>query len=561
MGIRSTLTAQPWALRACGALVLLPLLGAAGAAAESDFSSGSLVATKLSAGALEMQDARIGKITIDNRNIFDLTDPAEDRWLYRMANALHVQTRPQVIASQLLFAEGDEYSEQSAEESERLLRSNRYLGDASIEPIRYENGLVDLNVKTTDVWTLSGDLAFGRQGGVNNGGFGLKEYNLFGTGTYIAAKYRSNVDRTNSIFEVAKQQLLGSRYNVAAAISANSDGFERQLQFGKPFYSLDSRNALGTSFVAARRTDTLYDLGEKVAQFEHDLNYHELSAGWSAGLDRGWARRVLSGIVYDDHRYSAVPDDLLQLSVVPGDRRYIFPYLGFEIMEDHFETVRNFDQIQRTEDLYYGTRFTAKVGYSSESAGSSATGFHVSSAFSNGFRSGENGTFLFGVQLGSRIVSGNAENVLLSGYANYHWLQSQYRLLYVNLDVALGSSLDQDNQILLGGDSGLRGYPIRYQTGDSRALLTVEQRIFTDWYPFRLFHVGAAAFFDAGRTWGYSPVSGQNLGLLRDVGVGLRIGNSRSGHGRMLHIDLAFPLDGESDIRGTQLLIEAKRTF
>jgi hypothetical protein len=57
-------------------------------------------------------------------------------------------------------------------------------------------------------------------------------------------------------------------------------------------------------------------------------------------------------------------------------------------------------------------------------------------------------------------------------------------------------------------------------------------------------------------------VSGENLGLLRNVGVGLRLGNARaSGFGRMLHIDLAFPLDGGSDIRGTQLLIEAKRSF
>jgi outer membrane protein assembly factor BamA len=562
MGIQTVVSAQAGQTGASCCPVLLLILVAANAAAESDLSSGSLVSAKLTPAALEMQEARIGKITIDNRNIFDPADPAEDRWLYRMANTLHVKTRPQVIESQLLFAEGDEYSKQTAEETERLLRANHYIGDVSIEPVRYENGTVDLAVKTTDVWTLSTDLSFGRKGGVNTGGFGLKEYNLLGTGTYVAAKYKSDVDRSNTIFEVAKHQLRGSRYDAAASFSSNSDGFERQLRFGKPFYSLDSRNALGASFLAAQQTDTLYNLGEKEAQFEHNLAYHELSGGWSRGLSRGWTRRLLGGLVYDDHEFSSIPGDLLPQSVVPENRRYIFPYLGFELMEDHFETVRNFDQIQRTEDLYYGTRFTAKVGYSSESAGSSASGFHFNTAYSNGFQAGKKGTFLFGTQLGSRIVSGNAENVLLSGYVNYHWQQSEDYLLYVNLDVSAGTNLDLDNQVLLGGDSGLRGYPIRYQTGDSKALLTIEQRIFTDWFPFRLFHVGAAAFFDAGRTWGDSPVSGENLGLLRNVGVGLRLGNARaSGFGRMLHIDLAFPLDGGSDIRGTQLLIEAKRSF
>lgn len=541
--------------------VIIMILATCNAFAESDLNSGSLVSAKLTPAALEMDEATIGRIIIDNRNIFDPEIPAEDRWLYRMANALHVRTRPQVIESQLLFAEGDEYSRQSAEETERILRANHYIGDVSIEPVRYENGVVDLAVKTTDVWTLSADLAFGRHGSVNSGGFGVKEHNLLGTGAYVAAKYRSDVDRSNTIFEVAKQRLGGSRYDAAALFSANSDGFERQLQIGKPFYALDSRNAVGVSVLAAQRTDTLYDLGEKEAQFEHDLAYHELSGGWSKGLSQGWTRRLLAGLVYDNHEFSAILDDQLPQTIIPEDRRYVFPYLGIEIMEDHFETVRNFDQIQRTEDLYFGTRFTAKVGVSSASAGSSATGFHINTTYSNGFRAGQKGTFLLGAQLGSRIVSGSAENVLLSGFANYHLQQSEDRLLYVGLDVAAGANLDIDNQVLLGGDSGLRGYPIRYQTGDSRALLTIEQRFFTDWYPFRLFHVGAAAFFDAGRTWGDSPVSGENLGLLRNVGVGLRLGNSRTGFGKMLHIDLAYPLDGRSDIRGTQLLIEAKRSF
>jgi hypothetical protein len=49
---------------------------------------------------------------------------------------------------------------------------------------------------------------------------------------------------------------------------------------------------------------------------------------------------------------------------------------------------------------------------------------------------------------------------------------------------------------------GLRGYPLRYESGTSRGLLTVEQRFYTDWYPFRLVRFGAAIFGDVGRTWG-----------------------------------------------------------
>ena len=48
----------------------------------------------------------------------------------------------------------------------------------------------------------------------------------------------------------------------------------------------------------------------------------------------------------------------------------------------------------------------------------------------------------------------------------------------------------------IGGDNGLRGYPLRYQSGTARALFTVEERFYSNWQPLKLFDVGAAAFVD-----------------------------------------------------------------
>ena len=105
------------------------------------------------------------------------------------------------------------------------------------------------------------------------------------------------------------------------------------------------------------------------------------------------------------------------------------------------------------------------------------------------------------------------------------------------------------------------GYPLRYQSGTARALWTVEQRYFTDWYPFRLFRVGGAVFFDTGRTWGQAPLAAPSLGLLKDVGFGLRFGNARSGLGNVIHVDLAFPLDSGPGIRHVEFLVQTEATF
>jgi hemolysin activation/secretion protein len=115
--------------------------------------------------------------------------------------------------------------------------------------------------------------------------------------------------------------------------------------------------------------------------------------------------------------------------------------------------------------------------------------------------------------------------------------------------------------LLIGGDNGLRGYPLRYQAGLGRWLVTAEQRWFTNWYPFRLFNVGGAVFYDMGGAWGPNPIGTPSQGVLRDVGFGLRLGNSRSALGNVLHVDVAFPLDGDKSISQLQFLVETQRSF
>ena len=64
-----------------------------------------------------------------------------------------------------------------------------------------------------------------------------------------------------------------------------------------------------------------------------------------------------------------------------------------------------------------------------------------------------------------------------------------------------------------------------------------------------------------GRTWGANPGGTPSQGLLKDVGFGLRLGNSRSALGNVLHVDVAVPLDGGSDIQNVQFLVSTQRSF
>ena len=90
----------------------------------------------------------------------------------------------------------------------------------------------------------------------------------------------------------------------------------------------------------------------------------------------------------------------------------------------------------------------------------------------------------------------------------------------VSLSALATDDLDPEKQVLLGGDNGLRGYPMRYQAGENRTVVNVEQRFFTDFYPWRLFRVGWAVFLDVAASAAAIRAQRRTLGTLYDVGVG-----------------------------------------
>jgi hypothetical protein len=509
---------------------------------------------------LERRGAIIGNVLVYPENIFNLEDPQENKALYRFANAVHVRTQPQVIRQQLLFKSGDRYSQRLIDESARILRSARYLYDASVRPIAFQDGRVDVAVTTRDVWTLNPGMSFSRSGGENSTGFELEELNLLGTGTDLSIARKSGVDRNSTLFEYKDRHLFNSWVGVQAAYASNSDGSLRSLDLERPFYSLDSRWSTGLTLLEDEHTEPLYDLGKVVDEFGSHRRLASAAWGWSHGLDNGWVRRWSVGATFDHRQFSEVAGSI-SASLVPQDRKLIYPWLGFELVQDDFDRFTNHDQIGRTEDFYLGTRLKAQLGYADPAYGADRSALIFAAKASHGSGSADGSTLLLSSSASGRIENGELRNTVIDGAVRYYSRQSERRLFFSTLEASVGRALDIDTQILLGGDNGLRGYPLRYQGGEARALLTVEQRYFTDWYPFRLFRVGAAAFADIGRTWGESAVSTPSQGLLKDVGIGLRFGNSRSGLGNIIHVDLAFPLDGDSSIDDVQILVETKERF
>jgi hemolysin activation/secretion protein len=204
---------------------------------------------------------------------------------------------------------------------------------------------------------------------------------------------------------------------------------------------------------------------------------------------------------------------------------------------------------------------SASVGLATESFGSDRESLIYRLDASKGFGSIDKKALLLSSSVSGRVDDGSAANKEFSLSARYYNQISNKRLFFVTLAGRYGEDLDLDNLVDLGGDNGLRGYPLRYQTGDTKLLFTAEQRYFTDWYPFKLARVGGAMFFDVGRAWGLGPLGSEPVGWLKDVGIGLRLVPTRSSGRNVVHIDFAFPLDGDASINKVQFIVETKGSF
>jgi outer membrane protein assembly factor BamA len=511
---------------------------------------------------MEAAGAVVGKIDIEIKNIFDESDPRENTGLYRLANHLHIRTKRKAIQAQLLFKSGEPYSGRRLAETERNLRLLLYIYDAHVVPVRFSDGKVDVKVITKDVWTLSPGISFGRAGGTNATSYNLQDTNFLGWGKTVEVSRTSNVDRTSKAIEYADPNVLWSKWTAALAYVDSSDGNQRSLQLAQPFYSLETRWSAKITALSYDRTVSRYNLGNIVDQFNDNQTTYELSGGISDGLVNGWAKRLLFGMHYDKNEFVPTPVTTLPAHPLPPDRTLSYPFVGFEVLEDKYAKIGDENQIGRTEDLYFGTDVTGQVGYTSPAFGADRSALILAAKGVRGLELADAQQLFLSGDFSTRVEGGGqVRNLITDAGAKYYWRWHPDWLLYVSLSGTVTYMLDPDMQLLLGGDNGLRGYPLRYESGTSRGIFTVEQRVFTDWYPFRLARVGAAVFADVGRTWGSGSVGNSDPGLLSDIGFGLRFGNTRSGLGNVLHVDFAFPLSGSAGIQSFQFLVQTFQSF
>lgn len=510
---------------------------------------------------LEARGATIGKIEFIVQDVFDTSNPKENNKLFRAANALHISTKHYVIEEHILFKSGDPYVHRTIEESERILRSNEFLYDAKIRPIRYHNNKVDIEVLTRDVWTLTGSVNFQNKGGVRDTGFEIEDQNLLGHGKRISLQRSRDADRSENLIEYYDPLFTKERLQMTVGYSNNSDGWRKSFDLERPFYSLDSRWSFGVNWDNSARTDTLYRDYEQYQRFNFRETVYGVFGGYSMGLEHNRISRFTLGFASEEVQISRNSETDLTRPL-PPNRAVSYPWIGFNRIDNHFIKATRVDLIERTEDINIGMEYDVKVGASNRVFGAMENRLIVEGFFTKGYRPlRPDNLLLSSAKLTGRLSNTHAENMLLETKARFFLPAAKHQVNYARLQFDVGHDLDEDKQLLLGGQNGLRGYPANYREGNRRFLLNLERRFYGTHHLWQLFYVGAAAFFDVGSAWQNEARRDSNFEALRDYGLGLRLSSSRSGRGQVLHFDLAYALDGDNSISKRQRILSIESTF
>jgi len=379
----------------------------------------------------------------------------------------------------------------------------------------------------------------------------------------VVIRYESDEERSGTNFVYADPSLFGSRWRMRLSWTENDDGYDRNLRFNRPFYSIYEKWSAGTGIRQQELEEKVWFRGDEVAEFDHEIERFRVFGGIATETaeDRQ-VGRWLFGYTYEDNAFSFSDSDIPPPEL-PQDREQSYPFIGYQSIEDEFVELRNINYLGRTEDVYVGESYRWALGWSGEAIGASRDQLALEGNYSNTLKVDDGQLWVVDTSLTGfwNIEEEDFENLWWTTETRYHLRQSEKWALFGALRVDYTDGLTLDNQLTLGGSNGLRGYDRNYQVGDRGYLFNIEQRYYSNWHPFRLLRVGYAAFIDVGRAWFHGEDNGSNGDVLANAGVGLRLNSSRAEKGSVIHIDLAVPFMDDDDVDDYQFLIRVRDRF
>lgn len=504
-------------------------------------------------------DGRIvDSVVIDNRNIYDTSDPNYRSFIFRWANRLHRKTRKRIVKNEILLQVGSPFSLDLAEETARNLRRNLPIYDAWVESDTLADGRLVVTVVTIDQWSLSGGASAKREGNEINYWVGLTEKNFLGHNQFVSATYfieASEVDHVRGTF--ADNRILGQPVRLELDYSDDPRFKFTELVLSKPYYDLTQKFSFGFAATTLGGRRDVYNDDVLIAQSEYDGDRLFLSGSFRSGsyYQKGSAALHYKYLSERTTSLSLFSDDSLDVDLAlrsfPVDSQYHEVRVVLGVSNLTFVKRHHIDGFGYTEDFTLGSSAAVSVSQAIDGDVTVHRSLGLSLAQGSEIRPG-----LLILSATGRVWYDREEAIRRQFHFTTHFYNqsASFLTVAVRADYASDWRVAQTNDLVLGGNSGLRGFSRYFRTGDRRAVLNLEGRFFPE-LEFLSVLFGGALFADFGRTFD----AGESLswrGFYAAVGAGLRISFERSSRSSLFRCDVAY-----SEQDGWQLSVSSGQFF
>lgn len=519
------------------------------------------------AGVLESCDGRtVSEIVITPRDPSFLSFPRLLRPIARAVGLHHTTSEPGVIGAFVLLDAGDACTEEKRAETERILRLQPFLTDATVRVVSDSGGRARIEIETVDeIPTVLGMRLHDMLPSALRFGNG----NVGGQGLHLAGRVeRGFAYRTGVGLEGTASQMFGRPYRLSFTAERNPLGSALSLALGHRFFTDLQRTAWHLGFENASRYRSF------VRPEGEDLSLEIERRLWNLGGVRrlGLGRRIAfvgglltaetvnparvpvvvsdSGLVADTTGALGGPVDSylnLRLNTVVGVRAL------------SFLTVRGFDALSAVQDVAVGLQLGAVLGWGTSRFGDHDRDLFVAADLYAGHGSA---TSFAGLQVEGEArqdpASGRWDSMMASGRLAWYVKPADAHVLVGSLELGGAWRQRVPFQLRLGDrGGGVRGYGASRVAGAVRTLVRLEER-WSMGTPTRHGELGIAGFVDAGRVWAGDAPFGVDSPVQVGVGVGL-LAAVPPGSRRLGRLDLVIPVSADPHA-GLEVRLTVTRT-
>lgn len=200
-------------------------------------------------------------------------------------NRLHLKTKKFTVRNFLLFKEGDVFDSLKVKESERLIRTQRYVRRVMITAIPTSSpDSVDVAIRELDSWTIY------PSGSVSTSSMRVKltDRNFGGFGHDVTVQYtrRFKEDKQGAYFSYAVNNIQNTFIRSSVVFNQDPWGnYVKGVSLNRPFYSPYAKWAGGFSAQQRFRRDSLPDQNMKYSLESIKYNTYDYWAGYSIALN------------------------------------------------------------------------------------------------------------------------------------------------------------------------------------------------------------------------------------------------------------------------------------